>query len=124
MPNQKNEKFAVFGMQACLGWLACCALRWLGPAWACSACLALAWPSNNNRPPSAVRGGCAAAAAVVVVVVVVVVAVAVVVVLVVFVVVVVAGPGQGKTGKTGPGQTEPRQGTTSKPSQAKPRPES
>ena len=33
--------------------------------------------------------------------------------------VVVAGPGQGKAGKTGPGQTKPRQGTTSKP--AKPR---
>ena len=76
-----------------LGWLACCALPWLGLAWACLACLA----SNNNRPPSAAGGGCAAA-------------------------VVVAGPGQGKAGKageTGPGQSKPRQGTTSKP--AKPR---
>ena len=33
--------------------------------------------------------------------------------------VVVAGPGQGKAGKTGPGQTKPRLGTTGKP--AKPR---
>ena len=32
--------------------------------------------------------------------------------------VVVAGPGQGKAGKTGPGQTKPRQGTTSKPARA------
>ena len=65
-----------------LGWLACCALPWLGLAWACLACLTC----NNNRPPSAAGGGCAAA-------------------------VVVAG----KAGKTGPGQTKPRQGTTSKP---------
>ena len=36
-----------------LGWLACCALPWLGLAWVCLACLALAWSSNNNRPPSA-----------------------------------------------------------------------
>ena len=35
---------------------------------------------------------------------------------------VVVVPGQGKAGKTGRGQTKPRQGTTSKP--AKPRPES
>ena len=33
--------------------------------------------------------------------------------------VVVAGPGQGKAGKIGPGQTKPRLGTTGKP--AKPR---
>ena len=71
-----------------LGWLACCALPWLGLAWACLACLALAWSSNNNRPPSAAGGGCAAA---VVVVVAVAVAVAVAV---------VAGQGQGKAGKT------------------------
>ena len=32
----------------CLGWLACCALPWLELAWACLACLALAWSSNNN----------------------------------------------------------------------------
>ena len=71
------------------------ALAWL----ACLLCLALAWSglgpsaclaSNNNRPPSVAGGGCAAA-------------------------VVVAG----KAGKTGPGQTKPRRGTTSKP--AKPR---
>ena len=74
-----------------LGWLACCAQPWLGLAWGGLACLALAWSSNNNRPPSAAGGGCAAA---------------------VFV--------AGKAGKTGPGQTKPRQGTTSKPaSQAK-----
>ena len=30
-----------------------------------------------------------------------------------------AGAGQGKAGKTGPGQTKPRQGTTSKPAKAK-----
>ena len=35
------------------------------------------------------------------------------------IVVVVAGTGQDKAGKTGPGQTKPRQGTASKP--AKPR---
>ena len=69
-----------------LGWLACCAQPWLGLAWACLACLALAWSSNNNRPPSAAGGGFAAA-------------------------VVVAG----KAGKTGPGQTKPRLGTTGKP---------
>ena len=72
-----------------LGWLACCAQPWLGLAWAClawPACLALAWSSNNNRPPSAAGGGFAAA-------------------------VVVAG----KAGKTGPGQTKPRLGTTGKP---------
>ena len=40
-----------------LGWLACCAQPWLGLAWACLACLALAWSSNNNRPPSAAGGG-------------------------------------------------------------------
>ena len=57
-----------------LGWLACCALPWLGLAWACLACLALPWSSNNNRPPSAAGVGCAAAA-------------------------VVAGPGQVKAGK-------------------------
>ena len=71
-----------------LGWLACCAQPWLGLAWAClarPACLALAWSSNNNRPPSAAGGGFAAA-------------------------VVVAG----KAGKTGPGQTKPRLGTTGK----------
>ena len=50
----------------------------------------MAWSSNNNRPPSAAGGGFAAA-------------------------VVVAG----KAGKTGPGQTKPRLGTTGKP--AKPR---
>ena len=50
----------------------------------------MAWSSNNNRPPSAADGGFAAA-------------------------VVVAG----KAGKTGPGQTKPRLGTTGKP--AKPR---
>ena len=61
-----------------LGWLACCALPWLGLAWACLAYLAVAWSSNNNRPPSAAGGSCAAA-------------------------VVVAGPGQGKAGMTGPG---------------------
>ena len=77
-----------------LGWLACCAQPWLGLAWACLACLALAWSSNNNRPPSAAGGGFAAA-------------------------VVVAGPGQGKAGKTGPGQTKPRQGTTGKPAKPK-----
>ena len=32
---------------------------------------------------------------------------------------VVAGPGQGKAGKTGPGQTKPRQGTTGKPAKPK-----
>ena len=43
----------------------------------------------------------------------------------ILIIVVVAGPGQGKAGKagkageTGPGQSKPRQGTTSKP--AKPR---
>ena len=77
-----------------LGWLACCAQPWLGLAWACLACLALAWSSNNNRPPSAAGGGFAAA-------------------------VVVAGPGQGKAGMTGPGQTRPRQGTTGKPAKPK-----
>ena len=46
----------------------------------------MAWSSNNNRPPSAAGGGFAAA-------------------------VVVAG----KAGKTGPGQTKPRLGTTGKP---------
>ena len=54
----------------------------------------MAWSSNNNRPPSAAGGGCAPA-------------------------VVVAGPGQGKAGKTGPGQTKPRQGTTGKPAKPK-----
>ena len=49
---------------------------------------------NKNQPPSAASGGCAAA-------------------------VVVAGPGQVKASETGPGQTKPVQGTTSKP--AKPR---
>ena len=103
--NQKKSKIPAFrpgsqagqpGSQASLpwlGWLACCALPWLGLAWACLACLA----SNNNRPPSAAGGGFAAA-------------------------VVVAGPGQGKAGKageTGPGQSKPRLGTTGKP--AKPR---
>ena len=68
-----------------LGWLACCAQPWLGLAWACLACLALAWSSNNNRPPSAAGGGFAAA--------------------------VVAG----KAGKRGPGQTKPTLGTTGKP---------
>ena len=77
-----------------LGWLACCAQPWLGLAWACLACLALAWSSNNNRPPSAAGGGFAAA-------------------------VVVAGPGQGKAGMTGPGQTRPRRGTTGKPAKPK-----
>ena len=80
-----------------LGWLACCAQPWLGLAWACLACLALAWSSNNNRPPSAAGSGFAAA--------------------------VVAGPslarGQGKASKTGLGQTKPRLGTTGK--QAKPK---
>ena len=33
--------------------------------------------------------------------------------------VVVAGPGQGKAGMTGPGQTRPRQGTTGKPAKPK-----
>ena len=37
----------------------------------------------------------------------------------IIVVVVVAGPGQGKAGKTGPGQTKPRQGTTGKPAKPK-----
>ena len=46
------------------GWLACCALPWLGLAWACLACLALAWSSKNNRPPSAAAAAAAAAAAV------------------------------------------------------------
>ena len=73
-----------------LGWLACCAQPWLGLAWACLACLA----SNNSRPPSAAGGGFAAA-------------------------VVVAGPGQGKAGKAGPGQTKPRLGTTGKPAKPK-----
>ena len=50
----------------------------------------MAWSSNNNRPPSAAGGGCAAA-------------------------VVVAG----KAGKTGPGQTKPRLGTTGKPAKPK-----
>ena len=72
-----------------LGWLACCALAWLGLAWACLACLTLAWSSNNNQSPSPPGGGRAAA--------------------------IVAGPGQGKAGETGPGQTKPRQGTTGKP---------
>ena len=35
------------------------------------------------------------------------------------VVVVAAGPGQGKAGKTGPGQTKPRLGTTGKPAKPK-----
>ena len=39
-----------------LGWLACCAQPWLGLAWACLACLALAWSSNKNRPPKAKAG--------------------------------------------------------------------
>ena len=82
-----------------LGWLACCALPWLGLAWACLACLAclaLAWSSNNNSGGAAAAGRRRRP-------------------------VVVAGPGQGKAGKTGPGQTKPRQGTASKP--AKPRPD-
>ena len=33
--------------------------------------------------------------------------------------VVVAGPGQGKAGKAGPGQTKPRLGTTGKPAKPK-----
>ena len=64
---------------------------------ACLLCLALAWSGLvlsclpcQQQQPAAFGGGCAAA-------------------------VVVAG----KAGKTGPGQTKPRQGTTSKP--AKPR---
>ena len=69
-----------------LGWLACCALPWLGLAWACLARLA----SNNNSDGAAAAGRRRRP-------------------------VVVAG----KAGKTGPGQTKPRQGTTSKP--AKPR---
>ncbi len=32
---------------------------------------------------------------------------------------VVAGPGQGKAGKAGPGQTKPRLGTTGKPAKPK-----
>ena len=39
-----------------LGWLASCAQPWLGLAWACLACLALAW-SSNNRPLPAAGGG-------------------------------------------------------------------
>ena len=54
----------------------------------------MAWSSNNNRPPSAAGGGFTAA-------------------------VVVAGPGQGKAGKAGPGQTKPRLGTTGKPAKPK-----
>ena len=77
-----------------LGWLACCALPWLGLAWACLACLALAWSSNNNSGGAAAAGRRRRP-------------------------VVVAGPGQGKAGKTGPGQTKPRQGTTSKPAKAR-----
>ena len=78
-----------------LGWLACCAQPWLGLAWAClacPACLALAWCSNNNnnRPPKKAGGSFAAA-------------------------VVVAF----KAGKTGPGQTKPRLGTTGKPAKPK-----
>ena len=70
------------------------------PAWSsnnmptCSSNNMPAWSSNNNRPPSAAGGGFAAA-------------------------VVVAGPGQGKAGKTGPGQTKPRLGTTGKPAKPK-----
>ena len=48
------------GSQGCLpwlGWLACCALPWLGLAWACLACLALAWSSNNNSSGAAAAGG-------------------------------------------------------------------
>ena len=78
-----------------LGWLACGALPWLGLAWACLACLALAWSSNNNNSGGAAAAGRRRRP------------------------VVVAGPGQGKAVKTGPGQTKPGQGTTSKP--AKPR---
>ena len=74
-------------------------MAWLGLAWACLACLALAWSINNNSGVAAAAG-----------------------LLRRLVVVVVAGPGQGSAGKTGPGQTKPRPGTTSKP--AKPRPES
>ena len=48
------------GTSPWLGWLACCALPWLGLAWACLACpayLALdRCSNNNNRPPSA--AGC------------------------------------------------------------------
>ena len=47
------------GTSPWLGWLACCALPWLGLAWACLACLAylaLDHCSNNTRPPSA--AGC------------------------------------------------------------------
>ena len=69
-----------------LGWLACCALPWLGLAWACLACLA----SNNNSGGAAAAGRRRRP-------------------------VVVAG----KAGKTGPGQTKPRLGTTGKPAKPK-----
>ena len=73
-----------------LGWLACCAQPWLGLAWACLACLA----SNNNSGGAAAAGRRRRP-------------------------VVVAGPGQGKAGKAGPGQTKPRLGTTGKPAKPK-----
>ena len=40
-------------------------------------------------------------------------------ILIIVVVVVVAGPGKGKAGKAGPGQTKPRLGTTGKPAKPK-----
>ena len=66
-----------------LGWLACCALPWLGLAWACLACLA----SNNNSGGGAAAAGRRRRPVVV----------------------------AGKASNTCPGQTKPRQGTTSKP---------
>ena len=77
-----------------LGWLACCALPWPRLAWAWHACLALARSSNNNSGGAAAAGRRRRP-------------------------VVVAGPGQGKAGMTGPGQTRPRQGTTGKPAKPK-----
>ena len=39
--------------------------------------------------------------------------------MILIIVVVVAGPGQGKAGQTGPGQTKARPGTTGKPAKPK-----
>ena len=39
------------------GWLACCALPWLGVAWACLPYPALAWFSSNNSQDKAAKTG-------------------------------------------------------------------